>query len=453
MSEHGQGLPPRVPHQSQAGEVPHPPRQPQTEAGPAFSRPTAQPSGEPSVGVPKDPIRSSQPIEARAVPTREASTPSAPKQTQTSAEKSPAKSKAERNFGPNQKKALAFLAGTAMLFGGVLGYNALDSDGSDGNGIDTTRNEDDVFDSGSAIERTIIDERGRQIDVLKPGVVGEGACGPKVDPEVIQARMTEGLPVVKPSETAAFFDKYPQMEKEFNDFYNENYGEDLLEYIFTKPVLNAEVLGDVADEDSSVARRMTARMEALTLDSTVDVQNHYCDPETGEIFEVNNINRLQEGEQVWAIPLTAGDIKNLLEDGVTIPEELVTLVVEDDQEYENAEDEVVRAILVQRLACNNPLLERDDDITTTTTTIPGISSSTTSSTTSSTSSTTTITIPDKVPVTIVENAPDEDVEEPELQEDPTPTTNNDSTSSTTSTVPPNTIESTTSTQPPKPTLP
>lgn len=437
----------------------------------AQSRTQAQPAVGPE--VPKDPIRNSRDsldtsvspevvIPSSIAQNQKRQAPAQANIAQPNVAQKPKTSEADKKLSDarpelnsTSKKAIAAFLGITALVGGVFGAKALfGNDGGSGNEAPATTSGDANLNPFSAIERTIIDERGRQIDVLKPGVVGEGACGPKVDPEVIQARMTEGLPVVKPSETAAFFDKYPQMEEEFNDFYNENYGEDLLEYIFTKPVLNAEVLGDVADEDSSVARRMTARMEALTLDSAVDVQNHYCDPETGEIFEVSNINRLQEGEQVWAIPLTAGDIKALHEDEVTIPEQLVTLPVEDNQEYENTDDEVVMAILVQRLACNNPLLDRDDDETTTTTTsIPGTTSSTTTSTSSTTSSTTTTTFPEKVPVTIVNEPTSTTVEAAEEQEEPVPTTS--TTSSTTTTAPPNTIESTSTTtapttQPPRP---
>jgi hypothetical protein len=222
-----------------------------------------------------------------------------------------------------------------------------------------------------------------------PGVIGNAPCGPKVDPAEVSRRFAAGEAVVKPSEVKAHFDKDPQVEKGLIDKWDEIGTTELFEFLVkhTKPV-NPEILNE--NGQNSLVREIKAREVAGKITSHIDIQNHECIKETGEIIEVDNITILKKGEQVWKFDISPQILKLMKEKGVKIPDRLIVL--------QSDSKDVAISIVLERLACNNIIIERDGRITViespkpVTTTIEATTSTTQvapTTTSSSTSSSTT----------------------------------------------------------------
>lgn len=190
-----------------------------------------------------------------------------------------------------------------------------------------------------------------EIKYMEPNVVGERPCGPAVDKREVAERLAMGEVVVKPGETAEFLNQNPQVEDGLNVFYYWNSGGDTewIKYIQKNvAVTNPEIFD--GGKDSGV-RTLKARTIGFTLDQDTEVQNHQCDPITGEITPhdgpQNRYNRLKAQEQVWAVLLTVDQMADMQSKGIKIPDNMILIDV----------DENTRALILERLACNNPLLE------------------------------------------------------------------------------------------------
>jgi hypothetical protein len=229
----------------------------------------------------------------------------------------------------------------------------------------------------------LIADADTPVEVHEIGVVGEAPCGPKIDDAEARRRLTAGETVSKPSEVASFFDAHPEIETGLNNFYeNINGFKDVYDWI----VKNVDVTTPeiVKGHEGSMIRELKARETGAILNQDVAVQNHQCEFETGRIYPVNNITVLQEGEQVWTINLTADQVKEMQKAGVELPDGIIVL--------DNLGDKNVDlALVLERIACNNPLLEREvpKHQETTTTTRPATTTSQPSTTTTSQPTTTT----------------------------------------------------------------
>jgi hypothetical protein len=224
----------------------------------------------------------------------------------------------------------------------------------------------------------------------QPGVVGEKPCGPAINIEEATRRFEAGDQVVKPVETSSHFEAHPHVEEGHSEFMRGLYGEELIAWIIdNKEVKQPDLLVDGAD--NSIARELMARMSFRVLDHDVVIQNHQCNIETGEIFEVNNLTRLKRGEQVWSLDFSPEEMEQMGKDGVEIPD-MVPVSEDDDPEVEVA-------ILAERGPCVNPLSKRraltitQESTSTTngsTTSIPSSTTTTTHGSTTSSSTTTTV---------------------------------------------------------------
>jgi hypothetical protein len=225
-------------------------------------------------------------------------------------------------------------------------------------------------------------ELAAHITIQEVGVVGEAPCGPEIDTAEALRRFNSGESVVKPGETARYLNENPRMERGFNDFYERVSNNDTrwIDWIAANVhVENPEILEGHQDQG---IRALKARETMAVLNQDINVQNHQCDPETGAIKEVNNITRLQRGEQVWAINVSSDVLKEMAKQGVALPDGLIVL-----GDIENA---AAVALVMERLACNNPLLERElEKALATTTTSPTTPETTTPTTTPSTTTSTT----------------------------------------------------------------
>ena len=260
-----------------------------------------------------------------------------------------------------------------------------------------------------------------------PGVVGEAPCGPKVNPVDAKERFEAGEPVSKPSETSDFFVNDPAIEKAKSDQYVQNMGEKFIGFVEdNKSVTNADLL--IENGDNSVAREILARANGRVLESDVTgVQNFQC--KNGKIVPVENINMLKKGDQVWTLDFTKEDLKQLKDLGISIPENYLTAKGE-------SKDGIVLSVIIERLACNNPLLKRQVEKSTTTkpskvtvTTIKGTTTVPPTTTPNTVPTTTPTTTPNTVPTTTV---PDKVPTPPVTLPPPPPTT-------TPNTVPPTTV--------------
>ena len=217
-------------------------------------------------------------------------------------------------------------------------------------------------------------ELAAHITIQEVGVVGEAPCGPEIDTAEALRRFNSGESVVKPGETARYLNENPRMERGFNDFYERVSNNDTrwIDWIAANVhVENPEILEGHQDQG---IRALKARETMAVLNQDINVQNHQCDPETGAIKEVNNITRLQRGEQVWAINVSSDVLKEMAKQGVALPDGLIVL-----GDIENA---AAVALVMERLACNNPLLERElEEALATTTTSPTTPETTTPTTT------------------------------------------------------------------------
>ncbi len=309
-----------------------------------------------------------------------------------------------------------------------------------------------------------------KLEFVEPGVIGEKPCGPEVNPEEVKMRHAAGEIVIKPGETAAFLDKYPQVEDGLNDLWERASNGDTRWISFIadeKTVLNPEVIDGKADTG---VRALKSRMEADLLIDDIDLQNHACDLETGRIFANPGVNghnnHLKAGDQVWGIDLTKEEQQKMEELGIALPASLLTVP--------GAAGALT--IILERIACNNPLLELPPpppaETTTTTiaptttilettttaaptTTAPESTTSTSTSTTSTTSTTIppTTTLPKgTVPPTTIcvgdEYNPNDDCDDEESTTTSSTSTTVPRTTTTTSTVPKTTTTTTSTTMPP-----
>ncbi|CAN5419875.1 hypothetical protein BH10PAT3_BH10PAT3_2460 [soil metagenome] len=254
-------------------------------------------------------------------------------------------------------------------------------------------------------------------------VIGEKPCGPQVDAKEIEMRLADGQIVVKPSETADYLNNNPKMEQGFNDFYNALGNTEWIDFIKETLPVSPENLSILTDHDDAGTRALKARMIALESTDDLNVQNHGCDSETGKIFANDgpngSYNHLPEGTQFWGFTLSAEQVKDMKDEKIELPEQLITFT-----EADGSMD-----IVMERATCNNPLLELPPPPPTTTvpesTTSTTIPESTTSTTTPETSTSTTT--PDTTTSTTIEM--------------PTTTTTQETTTSTT--IPESTTTSTT----------
>ena len=202
-------------------------------------------------------------------------------------------------------------------------------------------------------------------EYMPAGVIGEKPCGPKVDQDEVFKRMAAGDVVVKPSETAEFLNENPQVEAGLNNFYEELGDTEWIDLIIEElEPTNPDALEGGKDEG---IRGLKAREEARQLSSDIDVQNHNCELETGEIFKNNgpngSYNHLQKGDQVWSLVLPKDVLKKMQDQKIELPKELLTV---------NLAGGAIE-IIMERLVCNNPLLEIEEEeppVTTVETTVP-----------------------------------------------------------------------------------
>ena len=190
-----------------------------------------------------------------------------------------------------------------------------------------------------------------ELAYMEPNVIGYKPCGPNVSADEVALRMLNGETIVKPGETAEFLNENPQVELGLNRFYELSSSGNTawIDYIRKNvSITNDDVLDGGID---SGVRALKARTVAYALGNDMRLQNHQCDPKTGEITRHdgpnNRYNNLKENDQVWVIELTPEQLADMQASGASIPENIVIIDVDDE----------TKAIVLERLACNNPLLE------------------------------------------------------------------------------------------------
>lgn len=262
-------------------------------------------------------------------------------------------------------------------------------------------------------------------EAIPPGVVGEGPCGPEIDEVVASERFAAGELVVKPTETDIFWDNRPELDTALSNFWKEvdtNPNDAFLNALIEElSVTQPEMLED--GEDNSVIEELKARMEFAVLTDELVIQNHWCDEDS--IFEVENINKLMPGEQVWGITLTEGFLNSLEEKDITIPSRMLVT-----NHPSGASD--TPFLVLERGPCNNAVTERDIPTTEETTTTTGDDEETTTTTEDDQETTTTTedddeTTPTTRPTTTTQPGPTSETTTPPKQDDgnvsdPRPTT-------------------------------
>jgi hypothetical protein len=264
---------------------------------------------------------------------------------------------------------------------------------------------------------------------MEPGVIGERPCGPQVNPKEVALRLADNEIVIKPGETAHYLNSNPQLVDGFNTFWNGLGNTDWINFVqknvnITNPVI-------VQGQEDAGIRALKSRMDAYALTADMNVINHNCDIATGNIFENDgphgSYNHLKKGDQVWAIELSADQVKAMADAKIEIPEQMIVIKQVDKDGKETGAEEIV----MERIACNNPLLELLPPAPVTPTTIKAETTTTTmpeESTTTTTTPATTTTLPSSTTTstTIV-----------------IPTTSTSPETTTTSTIPESTTTSTT----------